>query len=136
MSIPGIAGALGGFVDNAGYITVDMSEIDDLVRLLAVAAEQAPINADHALDIVVPEVWREAHANAKAFHKRSTGELAGSLDHDTSGQVRRVFAPVKQAALLEYGTPNTGAPIPWLTGPGERGSKRLLEMMAEAGDIW
>lgn len=119
-----------------GAISVDLSDIVALTAMLGKAAVAAPLKADAILDSEVPKVHAAAVSNALAFHKRSTGELASVTAYDTSGNSRRVYAPVKQAAFLEYGTPNTGAPNPWMTGPAEAGSRRILTQMAEAGEIW
>lgn len=124
------------FNDPAAAVTVDTSDLHSLVAMLALAERSAPIKADQALDIIVPAVHAEASAIVATYDKASTGELLANISHDTSGMVRRVYSTVKQGALLEYGTPTTGAPRPWLTGPAERGSVKLLASMASVGRIW
>ena len=117
-------------------ITVDDSEIKALTRMLRKAGEGCADDADDALDRVVKDVYAEARTNAAGFRTASTGELLGALDYDRSGFTRRVYADVRQAFFLEYGSPTTGAPRPWLSGPAERGSARLAVELAKVGAIW
>lgn len=118
------------------YISIDTSDLDRLAGLIEHAANGALRNADEALGRVVVEVHGEAVRNAAAFNKDSTGELAAAVSYDTTGNSRRVYANVRQAFFLEYGSPNTGPPRPWLSGPAEKGSDRLLMELAKAGAVW
>lgn len=120
----------------ASGIVIDTSELDELAALLRRAADAAPDKADEALGKVVLTVHGAAVRNAAGFNTASTGELAAAVDYDRSGNSRRVFADVRQAYFLEYGSPKTGAPRPWLSGPAERGSLALLRAMAEVGELW
>lgn len=124
------------FQPGATPVTVDVSEIDFLATLFEAAAVKAPIKAHAALDVVVPRVHAEAVGNAAAFNTASTGELSRNTHYDTSGSLRRIYSTVKQGALLEYGTPTTGAPRKWLTGPAEKGSTALLVLLASKADPW
>lgn len=124
---------LGGSVGAGSRVTIDASEIDELRSLLGAAANAAPGAADEALDIIVPQVYREAMTTV-AGYPMATGETAASMGFDTRGFGRRIWAGTKQGALLEYGTPTTGGPRPWLTGPAERGSMELLRHMAKIGE--
>jgi hypothetical protein len=48
---------------------------------------------------------------------------------------RRVFAEVREAAFLEYGSPNTGAPRAWLTGPARKAIDELFAELSAATEI-
>lgn len=113
----------------------DFTDIRRLENEIARAANGALSGAADALDRIVPRVAEEARANAASF-PHGTGELARSVEYDTSGLTRRVHAPVRQAFFLEYGSPNTGAPRPWLTGPAESGQNELVRLIGEAGAPW
>jgi hypothetical protein len=47
-----------------------------------------------------------------------------------------IGAPVRQGFFLEYGSPTTGGPRPWLTGPAREGANQLLDELARIGEIW
>ena len=116
-------------------ITVDVSEIRQLAHLLAVAADAARDESEEALREVAMKVAAEARSNASGF--ADTGELpAGAVQLQVSGSGARIYADVRQAFFLEYGSPNTGAPRPWLSGPAERGSTELLKRMAKIAEPW
>lgn len=123
------------FAGGGTRATIDTSEIDELAGLLSDAARNAPEGAKDLLDIEVPRVYEEAQRTVRSY-PNATGETADSMGFDTSGDNRRIWGNTKQAALLEYGTPTTGAPRPWLTGPAERASRRILTAMADVGRIW
>lgn len=114
--------------------TADFSDLDRLTADLERAERSAEPNVSMILDIVVPGVAAEARANAASYG--GTGELAASIQYDGAGLTRRVHAPVRQAFFLEYGSPSTGAPRPWITGPAERGASAVLTAMRRAGDVW
>lgn len=120
----------------AAAVAVDDSEIKGLVKMLRKAGEGCADAAQDALGRVVVDVANAARANAANFNRDSTGELARSVDYDRSGYTRRVFADVRQAFFLEYGSPTTGGPRPWLSAPAERGSARLAVELGRIGAIW
>ena len=61
-----------------------------------------------------------------AGYPKATGELASEVSTDMGpGLTGRVYANVRQAWFLEVGSPNTGAPRPWLSEPAERSQERL-----------
>lgn len=115
-------------------VTIDTSDLTRLAALIEAAAKAAPKDADAALDRTVDWVVEKARANAEAI--RLTGDLAEGVQADTTGITRRIFSPVRQAAFQEYGSPNTGPPNPWLTGPARLGSMRLLQEMVRMGHPW
>lgn len=119
-------------------VTVDTSELDELEAILQRAAERTTKERARALREAGEGVAREARANASSwFTKASTGELAASIETAQRGVSEyRVFANVRQAFFLEYGSPNTGGPRPWLSEPAEKGAERLLTELGKAGDLW
>lgn len=136
MSISSLAGAASKTFGGGGArATIDVSDIVYLASLLERAADLAPEEAENLLDQVVPRVAAEARATA-ASYPHATGETAGSIGYDTFGDTRRVWAASRAAWFLEYGSPNTGAPRAFLSGPAEEASRYILEHMAEVGDIW
>lgn len=126
---------LGSFAGGGTRATIDASEIDELASLLAHAADVAPEGAEKLLDVESRKVHDEAQRTVRGYPK-ATGATAASMGRDSDGLNRRIWAGTKQGALLEYGTPTTGGPRPWLTGPAEQASKRILTAMADVGRIW
>ena len=115
--------------------TIDTSELEILRMLLSTAADEAEGETSELLDQEVRDVYEEAHSTVQSYPK-ATGATAASMGFDTSGHTRRIWAGTKQGALLEHGTPTTGPPRPWLSGPAEQASRRILEEMAEIGAIF
>lgn len=115
-------------------ITIDTSELRQLAAMLDAARKAAPAQCDAALDRVVAQVVTEARANADAV--RLTGALHDHTEADTTGITRRIWSDVREAAFQEFGSPNTGPPNPWLTGPARAGSTRLLQEMIRIGHPW
>lgn len=130
-----IAGAVNRAAGGGVRATIDTSELDVLAGLLAHAADEAEGETSQLLDKEVPKTFEEARSTVAGYPK-ATGATAASMGHDTEGHTRRIWAGTKQGALLEYGTPTTGPPRPWLTGPAQRASRRILEEMAEIGAIF
>ncbi len=117
-------------------VTVDTSELAALTALLTKAATRSPTETAAALAVIADQVEAEARSNAASFTTASTGELAGSITVTGSKLTQTIDAPVRQAFFLEAGSPNTGAPRPWLTGPLETGANALLAKVSELGDLW
>jgi len=117
-------------------VTIDTSELDKLNALLQRAADRTAKERKRALDKAAKATFDEAHANASSFTKASTGELAESLQVDGTDLTRRVGSSVRQAFFLEFGSPNTGGPNPWLTEPAERASKSMLDELSDAAKPW
>jgi len=117
-------------------ITVDTSDLDELVELLGAAIERTPKERATALRKAGNTTEAGARANVAGYTKASTGELAGAITHVGTDLTRTIGADVKQAALLEYGTPTTGAPRRWLTGPAEAALDDLLADLAHAAEPW
>lgn len=116
-------------------ITWDASELDDLAGILQRARDRPPAERAQALDRAANRVRGEAIANAQSY-THGTGALASSIETNGTATYRRVFSDVREAFFLEAGSPSTGAPRAWLTGPAQRGADDLLVELGKIGDIW
>lgn len=117
-------------------ITADYSDIKDLDALLKRASERPHKVRAQELDRVGAQVESEGRANAAAFHKDSTGELAAAVTRTGTPVFQRIYANVRQAFFQEYGSPNTGAPNPWLSGPAQKGADELFDELSKAAEPW
>lgn len=113
---------------------IDTSQIDELAALLAGAAPRMEKDTTRVIDMVTDAVV----SSVKAGVPRDTNELADSVEVDRSGglgyRVRYIHADPKQGYFLEYGSPTTGAPIPWLSGPAQQGSMLLHSELMRVAD--
>lgn len=116
-------------------ISIDTSDLDRLVGLLEAAADRVDNKASDALRDITGRIASEARATAGGY-PHGTGALAAAVEYTTTGLESRVFADVREAFYLEYGSHNTGAPRPWLSEPTERGARDLADKLGKAGDIW
>lgn len=116
-------------------ITFDTSELDNLADLLATAREKPKAVRAEALGRVGDKVKAEAEAIAQAYPD-PLDELAGNVEMESTPLTRRIFTSKRQGAFLEFGSPNTGAPRPWLTGPAQKGADELFEELSKAAELW
>ena len=116
-------------------VGIDVSELGDLAGMLSRAAERPRAERAAALDKVAHQVQSEATAIASTYTK-GTGKLAESIELSGTPLSRRIFANVREAFFLEFGSPNTGPPRPWLTGPAEKGAKELFDELGKIVQIW
>lgn len=117
-------------------ISVDTSDLDNLIDQLGAAINRTPKERAAALRRAGDATEAGARANVASYTAASTGELLSTITHHGTDLQRQVGSTVKQAALLEYGTPTTGAPRPWLTGPAESALDDLLSDLASAAEPW
>ncbi len=117
-------------------ISADLSQIADLDRVLTAARERPHKVRAQALDRVANRVADEARGIVGGYTTASTGELAGAIYVRGTPVSKFIGADVRQAFFLEYGSPTTGGPRPWLSGPAQKGADELLAELAEAGEIW
>lgn len=115
--------------------TLNTSDLGRLTRMLDRAADQVDNRAEDAVREVTGRIADEARSTAASYPK-GTGALAADINEDTSGLEARVFTNQREGFYLEYGSPNTGAPRPWLTEPTERGARDLEDKLGEAGAPW
>ena len=108
-------------------IHVDTVELAKLSSLLAHAGVEATVKTEAALEVEAQTALAEARSTAAGYG--GTGELAGDVGMDRGILTRRIVADVRQGHFLEAGTPTTGAPRDWATGPTERAQDRLLTEM-------
>jgi len=112
-------------------VSVDYSQINRLREKFAHQAEAMPKIAEDEVDDIGEEVASEARGIAAGYPK-GTGALAAAVRVIRVGSaVVSVGAAVREAFYLEVGSPNTGAPRPWLTGPATRALEELLERMSK-----
>lgn len=116
-------------------ITFD-SNLDELEQLLEAARARPYKVRTSALNTAAEQVKAEAKAIVATYDTDSTGELESVIDIDGTPASRRIFAEVRQGFFLEYGTPTTGGPRPWLTGPARTAANDLLNELAAGADIW
>lgn len=117
-------------------ISFDTSELADLAAVLERARSRSWKDRTQALKRTAETVRAEAKANAEAFNTDSTGELAENIEITGTPARKRIGAPVRQAHFLEYGSPTTGAPRAWLSGPARKGANELLAELARIGEPW
>lgn len=117
-------------------ITFDTSDLEHLDDLLAAARERSYKDRTSALKRIANQVRAEATENARTFQTDSTGELVAAIDQDGTPARQWIGAEVRQAFFLEYGSPTTGGPRPWLSAPAQKGANQLFAEMARIGDIW
>lgn len=116
-------------------VGIDVSELGDLAGMLSRAATRTHAERAAALDKVAHQVQSEATAIASTYTK-GTGALASSIEVGGTPVSRRIFADLREAYFLEFGSPNTGPPRPWLTGPAEKGARELFDELGKMGQIW
>jgi len=121
-----------------GYVTVsaDTSDIDHLQQILAAARERPHKERAAVLDRRAGDAETEARAIVATYNKKSTGALADAITREGTPVFQRIFANVREASLLERGTPNTGAPRPWLTGPAQKAADAVLEDLTKSAEPW
>lgn len=117
-------------------ISFDTSDLDNLDELLATARERSWKDRTAALKRIAGQVRSEATENARGFQTKSTGELVAHIEQDGTPARQWIGADVRQAFFLEYGSPTTGPPRAWLSGPARKGANQLFAEMARIGDIW
>jgi len=105
----------------------DFTALREIEDAAAKAARDATTVSTIVLASVANRVFVDAVANAQAT--ALTGELARSVQIERtnrgSADAYMIGAPVRQAFFLEYGSPNTGAPRPWLSAPALKGQDEL-----------
>lgn len=115
-------------------ITFD-HDLDELEALLEAARSRPYRDRVKALDAAANRVADEASRIARSYPS-ATGELADAVDITGTPASRIIGANVRQAFFLEYGSPNTGAPRAWLSGPARAEVNQLLLDLAAAAEPW
>lgn len=114
-------------------IGFDTSEIDNLQKLLSNAVARVPKERVTGLDRAAEAVRSQAIEAARGYTK-GTGALADDIEVRGTPLTKRVGSDLREAFFLEFGSPNTGAPRPFLTGPARiEITKLLVELGHTAG---
>ena len=112
-------------------MSVDYSQINRLRDKFARQAKAFPKVTATEVSAAGDETAAEAKGIAGGYPK-GTGALAAAVQVTRAGGgVVSVGAAVREAWYLEVGSPNTGAPRPWLTGPAVRALDELLDRMSK-----
>lgn len=123
----------------AATVSFDTSQIKKLSKLIDDTRRKTSMVAPQVLTSAANRVFVDAVANAQGM--ADTGELASSTRiqrSDADGALLGFWigADVRQAFFLEYGSPNTGAPRPWLSSPAMRGQIEALSAIQKAAGPW
>lgn len=119
----------------SGSIRVDARAFDDIAGLVGVAIERAPKERARELLKTANMVRDEAAATAGSY-PNGTGALAGAVRVGGSDLTRTVGADLREAFFLEFGSPSTGGPRPWLTKPAHERTNDLLDRLGAVGALW
>lgn len=116
-------------------VDVDMSEVLDLIVKLERAIERPTKERRRLLAAAGSEIESEARGNLADHH--DSGETEAGLQREMVGDTRvRIWSPGRGGFFLEFGSPTTGAPVPWLSGPAMRAEESLLEELGKTGDVF
>jgi hypothetical protein len=111
-------------------VSVDFAELNRLNDLWRRKAKDVD-KIDGDVEDVANEIAAEARSTAAGYPK-GTGETARSIDVERRGDASySVVASSRAAFYLEVGSPNTGAPRPFITGPAERALGELVERVGK-----
>jgi hypothetical protein len=116
-------------------ISFDTSELDGLNEMLSAAAGRVAKERAVALERTATAIRTEAVQTARGY-PHATGALAESIDVTGTPLTKIVGSPLREAFFLEYGSPNTGGPRPWLTGPARVGMTKLLVELGHVAEPW
>lgn len=120
---------------NEVSVTFDTSELDHLNDLLGAAVARVDKERATALSHHADRVASTAAATARGYTK-GTGALASDISVTGTPLTKIVGSSLREAAFLEFGSPNTGPPRPWLTGPARIEMTELLKELAHAAGPW
>lgn len=113
----------------------DFRALRELEQFLDQAERRAQTVPPLRLAAAAQGVYLDAMSNASAM--ADTGELARSVQMERLNDgAYRIGADVRQAFFLEYGSPNTGAPRPWLSSPARSAQMQVLSDMSKAATLW
>jgi hypothetical protein len=113
-------------MSGGGFLTWDLSEIDELVRILALAADRPKRALITTHREAASAVATAARSTASSYRK-GTGRLARSIEEEADEKGARIWADPREGFFLEYGSPNTGGPRRWLSGPAEEVAGKMGE---------
>ncbi len=111
------------------------SDVDGLTKLLETARVRSYTERTKVLKRIAEDVAAKASATARSY-PHATGTLADAVEVDGTPASKRIHADVREAFFLEYGSPSTGGPRPWLSAPARDGANQLLAELANIGELW
>lgn len=103
----------------------DTHELDDLQHLLSTAASRVAKERSIGLERAADAVRDQAIETARSYPK-GTGALADDIEVRGTPLTKSVGSDLREAFFLEFGSPNTGEPRPFLTGPARIEITKLL----------
>jgi hypothetical protein len=113
-------------------IIFDTSELNDLDKLLTTAAGRVDKVRSAGLARAAESVRDQAAATVRSY-PHATGALANDLHVAGTPLTKTVGSTLREAFFLEFGSPTTGGPRPFLTGPARTEITHLLEELGKAG---
>lgn len=112
-------------------VTFDTSELDDLNKMLTAAAAKVEKTRASGLARAAESVRDQAASTVRSY-PHSTGALANDLHVSGTPLTKTVGSTLREAFFLEFGSPTTGGPRPFLTGPARTEITRLLVELGRA----
>ena len=116
-------------------IHFDATALTRLAKILDTAGAAVAAGSAAALNERAQRVASEARSTAAGYPK-GTGALAADVNVSVSGNEAHIFTGQREGYFLEVGSPNTGAPRPWLSGPAEVSAADLGEALRTLGVLW
>lgn len=107
-------------------VTFDVSQLNALANHLPAAGKKLKQAAGPAVRRHATEAMNEAASIAREYPS-PIDKLADSLELTVSTRSARIHTDAREGTFLEFGSPNTGAPRPWLTGPAQRAGDALYD---------
>lgn len=112
-------------------VTFDTSELDDINTMLSRAAAKVDTTRARGLEQTANSVRDQAAATARSY-AHASGALANDVSVSGTPLTKVVGSTLREAFFLEFGSPTTGGPRPWLTAPARTEITRLLEELGKA----
>lgn len=109
----------------------DTSELANLQRTLVLAAIRIDKERAAGLQRAATAVRDQAIQTARTYTK-GTGALAENIEVTGTPLTKQVGSDLREAFFLELGSPNTGGPRPFLTGPARI---EITKLLVELGHI-
>lgn len=121
----------GGAMGGQSAVTFDTSELDDLTTMLVVAAARVDKVRSMGLARTAESVRSQAEATVRGY-PHATGALADDLHVSGTPLTKVVGSTLRESFFLEFGSPTTGGPRPFLTGPARTEITKLLKELGAA----
>ena len=112
-------------------VTFDTSDLDNLNLMLTTAAARLDKARASGLARAADRIRSDAAATVRGY-PHATGALADSITVSGTPLTKVVGSTLREAFFLEFGSPTTGGPRPWLTRPARTEMTKLLEELGRA----